>query len=361
MTNPLALRCSLSALLLAAPAAASGQARPASGEHPGHAQDPQFAPGGDRISYEVTDSAAKETKLYVRTLGSGQEEALAPPASAGGLGGRFGGRARVDHELAWSPTGQLYAFASTGSAGDFDLFLQGVSMPLGGPDKQGGATFSSDTRYLAYCSAQTGDGDLYLLDVFALEQPPRQLTRSPGLDFYATWSPVAPRLAYTGHGEQGAGIRVLDDATGEGKDRVVADGPGDQIKPSWSPDGSQLAFYSSRPGDEGFDLWVVPAGGGEARRLLERVVPGERRGPAWTPDGREVVAVRNDPNGGDPLVRVRLDGVVTTLPTGTVNNAEPTVWGKAGAPSYQVAFVAQGARDDREQGWRKVYVTTVRP
>jgi dipeptidyl aminopeptidase/acylaminoacyl peptidase len=56
--------------------------------------------------------------------------------------------------------------------------------------------------------------------------------------------------------------------------------------PRWSPDGSQLAFTSSRGEGKASQLYVIPAEGGEARKLTDlKEDPSE---VAWSPDGSRI-------------------------------------------------------------------------
>jgi dipeptidyl aminopeptidase/acylaminoacyl peptidase len=56
--------------------------------------------------------------------------------------------------------------------------------------------------------------------------------------------------------------------------------------PRWSPDGSQLAFTSSRGEGKTGQLYVIPAEGGEARKLTDlKEDPSEL---AWSPDGSRI-------------------------------------------------------------------------
>jgi Tol biopolymer transport system component len=80
----------------------------------------------------------------------------------------------------------------------------------------------------------------------------------------------------------------------------------------WSPDGREIAFYSSRSGN--WDVWVAPAEGGEARQMTGD--PAADRFPAWSPDGRWIVfdsdreggRLWNDIMGGGRLWRVPAGG-----------------------------------------------------
>jgi TolB protein len=59
--------------------------------------------------------------------------------------------------------------------------------------------------------------------------------------------------------------------------------------PSWSPDGTRLAFVSRRSGDE--EIYVANADGSGVRRLTRS--PGPDLWPAWSSDGRRIAWSRN--------------------------------------------------------------------
>lgn len=66
--------------------------------------------------------------------------------------------------------------------------------------------------------------------------------------------------------------------------------PGDEISPSFSPDGKQVAFAWRREDEDKFSIYRMPVGGGRAQRLTD----GTRNdfSPIWSPDGREIAFVR---------------------------------------------------------------------
>jgi TolB protein len=53
--------------------------------------------------------------------------------------------------------------------------------------------------------------------------------------------------------------------------------------PSWSPDGAEIAFESTRSGT--MELWTVPAEGGPLLRLTGQ----GGYWPSWSPDGESLV------------------------------------------------------------------------
>ena len=65
--------------------------------------------------------------------------------------------------------------------------------------------------------------------------------------------------------------------------------------PRWSPDGTRLAFTSTRDEDKAAQLYVLPLGGGEAQKLTE--LSEDASELAWSPDGTQIAfsaRVRDD-------------------------------------------------------------------
>jgi len=69
-----------------------------------------------------------------------------------------------------------------------------------------------------------------------------------------------------------------------GEPRRFAGGPGADWHPRWSPDGTRIAFVSTRGGTA--QIWVIPAGGGEAVRLTD--ISTGAHDPVWSPDGKQI-------------------------------------------------------------------------
>src|SRR5947208_7952759 len=70
-----------------------------------------------------------------------------------------------------------------------------------------------------------------------------------------------------------------------GQTRRLTEGPGSDRQPRWSPDGTTLAFVSTR--QNGPQLWVLPIAGGEARRVTN--LADGVSDPLWLPDGKGLI------------------------------------------------------------------------
>jgi serine/threonine protein kinase len=60
--------------------------------------------------------------------------------------------------------------------------------------------------------------------------------------------------------------------------------------PTFSPDGSQIAFSWNGPGQDNFDIYFKLVGAGEPRRLTSHPAPDAK--PAWSPNGAQVAFLR---------------------------------------------------------------------
>ncbi len=78
----------------------------------------------------------------------------------------------------------------------------------------------------------------------------------------------------------------------DGEPRPLIEGGDGQYQPTFSPDGSSVAFVSWDATDGGH-LWRVPTAGGEPQRLTTHLA--YYANPAWSPDGSRIVYVREDP------------------------------------------------------------------
>ncbi len=75
--------------------------------------------------------------------------------------------------------------------------------------------------------------------------------------------------------------------------------PGEELYPSFSPDGNQIVFTMAAPKQNHTDVFVQQIGAGSPLRLTTD--PGSDYNPVWSPDGRWIAFLRGDP--ATPLAR----------------------------------------------------------
>ena len=195
--------------------------------------------------------------------------------------------------------------------------------------------WSPDGSKIAYLCCTGHDSSLWVMN--ADGSGSRRLTT--GLASSPAWSPDGSRIAYDDHGAgaiwsiaaDGSDAKRLAHASGggrwspdgssivffswrdfpgqeqrnelyvmaaDGSNQVrLTDNDAEDVEPTWSPDGTQIAFTSSRAGNP--DIYVVAADGSDERQLTTDPAPDE--GPAWSPDGSRILFTSYR-DGADPLM-----------------------------------------------------------
>ena len=126
---------------------------------------------------------------------------------------------------------------------------------------------------------------------------PVQVTRSLGVEDMPAWSPNGDMLAYsTGSTAMRTRFDVWVTQVGTGQPvNRTPDHEGWDRSPSWSPDGTEVAFVSER---DGGSILVMPVLAGAARRVASQSLSqGEYSSPYWSPDRKELAFLnRHDPD-----------------------------------------------------------------
>jgi len=250
------------------------------------------------------------------------------------------------HSLAWSPDGQLIAYVNgnpdwrigpnVAEASIWILDAKGGE-PVPVTDEDGmnvSPQWLPDSRHLLFVSNRDGPRGIYVVEVGpdGPRGPPRSVPGSSDPHSISV-SADGTRLAYAKYTVKGniwsipmprtgslsirdaisdavpvtTGNQVIErhslsadgkwiafdsDRRGEfdiykmrldgGPQQLVAEIPGIEYAPVWSPDGTEIAFHSVGAGPD-LDVRVVSADGGTPEQLTD--FPGQDNSPDWSPDG----------------------------------------------------------------------------
>lgn len=171
-----------------------------------------------------------------------------------------------------------------------------------------------------------------------------QLTTSSGLDLHPTFSPDGSSLAYASDRNGNFEIYIKQLTSGGREIQLTSDGA-QNFQPAWSPDGRQIAYYAKNRGG----IWLMPALGGSAKQLTTF---GSH--PTWSPDGTQI-AFQSD--GLADLSQTAYEALSpSTLWIVQVQGGTPTQMTQIGTPlgghgspnwspdGKRIVFVAQDAR-----------------
>ena len=143
-----------------------------------------------------------------------------------------------------------------------------------------------------------------------------------------TWSPDGTKVAYVANRDGLISSIYVANADGTNETRVTNAYPASDDQPAWSPDGTRIAFWTNE-GATGLSIAIVNANGSGRTRFDP--AGANWRAPAWSPDGTKIVAVRSDPGAVDvALFVVNSDGTgATRLTNGALADDHP-VWSPDG-------------------------------
>jgi Tol biopolymer transport system component len=111
---------------------------------------------------------------------------------------------------------------------------------------------------------------------------PTRLTDDPANDGKPSWSPDGSRIVFFSRRDGNAEIYTMNE---DGSDPTrLTDNPARDLPGSWSPDGTRIVFDSNRDGNT--EIYIMNTDGSEQRRLTND--PARDYRPALSPDGRRI-------------------------------------------------------------------------
>jgi Tol biopolymer transport system component len=246
---------------------------------------PRFVDGGTQIVYSVVEgpTIVRQVKL---NIASGEIAAMYPDASTS------------QFESTFSPDGRYHAFVEFRAVTNVKLVIRDTRAGSDvvfdpGSDRAhlGNPVFDPRGGRIVFSLPRTAGQQLVSINVQA--QDLRRLTsQSEAIDDWAAFSPDGSRIAFGSSREGDFEIFVMH--SDGSRVRRLTESPGADMRPAWSPDGRSIAFTSARDGN--YEIYAISAdGSGQPRRITNHE---ERDDFAqWHPDGRHLLTIAE--RGGD--------------------------------------------------------------
>jgi Tol biopolymer transport system component/serine/threonine protein kinase len=242
---------------------------------------PQWSPNGQFIVYWAIDLDGDRDLWTVR--------------ASGGTPARLTRDQFLDWDPVWSPDGAWLYFCSNrgGSMAIWRIPMKessgearGAPEPIRTPaDYPAHLSFSADGRHMAYSQLLT-TGRLSSVRFEpareAIVSEPKEIVQSSKGISRPSLSPDGKWLAYNST-EQQEDLFVMS-ADGSGL-RQLTNGGQRNRGPRWSPDGKQIAFFSTRSGD--WEIWTTDAIGSEFRQITN-LAGNNVAWPVWSADGKHL-------------------------------------------------------------------------
>lgn len=194
-----------------------------------------------------------------------------------------------EFEPAVSADGRFYAYCRTRGVLSVGITVRNIAAgtdmdiaPGTGFSGLRAPALSPDGSRVAFSFAE-GQQHLYVVD--AQGQNRKALTTGSGINTEPSFSPDGKQVAFASTRDGNFDVYVMD---GDGSNvRRLTTSPFRDHRPRFSPDGKRIAFVSHRDGNA--EIYVMNADGSNQRRLTHH--PERDDYPSWHPDGRRLVFV----------------------------------------------------------------------
>ncbi|MBZ0285488.1 MAG: TIR domain-containing protein [Anaerolineae bacterium] len=225
------------------------------------------------------------------------------------------GQFAADSNFSWRHDGSRLAFAAqtegisqlftmNADGGDIQLLSDNPTADDFNP------AWSPDGSRIVFTSERDGNQEIYVID--AAGGTAVNLTNNPASDdSFAVWSPDGTQLVFASNRDGDWDLYLMN---ADGSDLILlTENDVDDQAPVWSPDGTQLAYQSNRvrklgpgnvPGSGGsttarnWDIYILVLDGGGSFAVTRSPAADQR--PTWSPDGAQIAFI-SDRNGDNDI------------------------------------------------------------
>ncbi len=209
--------------------------------------------------------------------------------------------------------------------------------------------WSSDGR-IAFTSSRNGVPRIYVMNEDGSGQ--RRLTQDDRIELAASWSPDGKWIAFFSSATDARGdeLRVVEVSSGKPVSITAEVKDKGSTPPTWSADGSRIAFVGRAEGAKA-EVWVVNRDGSALRNVSAKFAARAKAWASISPDGKSVAYVA-DIRGTQPVVVADVETAESTVLTRAFPGAyESPRW----SPDGKQLAVAS-SRDDPASARNDIFV-----
>lgn len=231
----------------------------------------------------------------------------------------------------------LVGCGGSGSGGSSGSGSSGATGPSDGNSQGGGSTnpVIGGVGRIAFIREVQPGGPFHLFVVNPDGRNEVSLIDQADLANYTgpTWSPDGTQVAFASNVAEKGNYDILVIHIDGSNRRRVSTSPSGDFAPAWSPDGQTLVYQSWRNNDTAWDIYSIKVDGTEEKNLTN--FPGNDQLPTWSPDGLKITFQSGTNRGTDIFVMDADGSNRTRLTEGTGAQFSAPAWSLDGA---QIAF-----------------------
>jgi TolB protein len=190
---------------------------------------------------------------------------------------------------------------------------------------------------IAFCSESNGKTEIYLTDTDGHDQA--KLTYNDNVDFFPSWSPDGSKIAFILLTEGKCSLSVINSDGTDPAILTTGKDNNDFLFPVWSPDSKKIAFHSNIDGD--YEIYTINADGTHLTDLTHNGLTHDVF-PSWSPDSQKI-AFTSDRNGMLQIYVMNADGTQLKRLIDNSNHCIAPVWSPDGSKIMYLSEESEAA------------------
>ena len=301
---------------------------------------PDWSPDGTQLAFFAADWPSTRQDIYTVIIDGSNLVNLTNTPNI------------VDEDPTWSPDGSQIIF-QTDRDRNFEIYMMNPDgsqpenltshpgrdyWPEWQPTEVTADSAIQVQGKIAFVSMRDGNGEIYVMNIDGSD--PQRLTNYRQWDGFPDWSPDGSQIAYYSYLSSEHWVIMIMNADGS-HPRQLTEGESCDGAPHWSPDGAWITYDSGSCNGDLRDIFIISVEGGEARNLSNN--PADDMLAAWSPDSSQIVFTSNR-DGNYELYIMDADGNNVRRLTNDPAEEHAPAWSPDGS---QIAFYSN--RDGNEE------------